>query len=50
MKNKFLCWLGIHKINDNDWEDIWEEDGYSGEICVGEKNFCVRCGKIITRK
>jgi hypothetical protein len=53
MKNiigKFLCWIGIHKLDENDWTDIWEEDGYSGKVCTGQKNWCKRCGEYITRK
>ena len=52
MKNtivKFLCWLGIHKLDENKWIDNWEEDGY-GEIFTGQNNWCERCGKYITRK
>ena len=47
---KFLCWIGIHKLDEKDWTDIWEEDGYSGEVYTGQKNWCKRCGKYMTRK
>jgi hypothetical protein len=53
MKNiigKFLCWIGIHELDKNDWTDIWEEDGYSGKVYMGQKNWCKRCGKYKTRK
>ena len=53
MKNiigNFLCCLGIHKLDENDWTHIWEEDGYSGKVSTGQKNRCKRCGKYITRK
>ena len=52
MKNiigKILCWVGVHKLDENDWTDIWEEDGYSGEVCIGQKNWCKRCGKYSTK-
>jgi hypothetical protein len=46
MFRKLLCWLGSHKINEDEWRDQF---GW-GEKYLGQTNWCYRCGKLITRK
>lgn len=46
---KILCWVGIHKVKEEDWIDMWCSDDYSGKEFYGEKNLCTRCGKRILR-
>ena len=46
MFRKILCWLGFHKVNEEDWSESF---GWSEEY-LGDRNWCEVCGKMIIRK
>ena len=49
MKNiigKFLCWIGIHKLDEDEWRDSY---GWREEY-LHSTNYCVICNKMIQRK
>lgn len=43
--HKFLCKIGIHKVEEEDWTDSfgWNEE----YLC--QTNWCNRCGEMIIR-
>ena len=41
---KFLCWLGIHQIDEDEWGDREDDDGDLFLV-----NYCKRCGKVIEK-
>lgn len=43
---KFLCWLGIHKLDEDEWHDAY---GWNEEY-LHSNNFCKRCNKMIQRR
>ncbi len=49
MKNiigKFLCCIGIHKLDEEEWHNNY---GW-GEEYLHSTNCCVRCNKMVQRK
>ena len=49
MKNiigNFLCWLGIHKLDEDEWHDSY---GW-GEEYLYSTNYCKRCNEMIQQK
>ena len=46
---KFLCFIGFHVVNEDDWAEVWEDDDINHEFYDGQSNFCNRCNKQIFR-
>ena len=43
---KFLCWLGTHELDEDEWHDAY---GWNEEY-LHSNNFCKRCNKMIQRR